>query len=336
MENFYFLGVDVSKKKLDFCLQFNGKVLKEEVTVNHLSAIESLIGSLSEEFGFTNEELVICAEHTGQYTFPLVCACECKNYKLWLENPSQIKYSSGVQRGKNDKVDAKRIAIYASRFSDRVKVYNRPTQEIERLKQLQSELNMLTTDKAKYQGQLTDQKDYMPEKLFKAKSVRLSTLIKGLEEAIESIELDIEAIISSSEVLFRQKELLQSIEGIGPKVALKMIIETEAFTRFENCRQFCCYAGVAPFAYTSGSSQHSRNKVSNKADKSVKSLLHMAALAVIRKKGSDLRKYFDRKVEEGKNKMTIINAIRAKLVARMFSVIKNNKFYQLNYSNSLA
>ena len=39
MENFYFIGVDVSKKKLDFCVMFEGKVVHEEETANHQSAI---------------------------------------------------------------------------------------------------------------------------------------------------------------------------------------------------------------------------------------------------------------------------------------------------------
>ena len=39
-----------------------------------------------------------------------------------------------------------------------------------------------------------------------------------------------------------------------------------------------------------------------------------------------------RKVEEGKNKMSVINALRAKIVARMFAVIKRNEFYTPIYS----
>ena len=52
-------------------------------------------------------------------------------------------------------------------------------------------------------------------------------------------------------------KLLKSVEGVGSVVAMNMIIATEAFTRFDNPRQFNCYVGVAPFAYTSGTSQHS-------------------------------------------------------------------------------
>ncbi len=123
-------------------------------------------------------------------------------------------------------------------------------------------------------------------------------------------------------------QLLQSVEGVGPVVAMNMIIATGAFTRFDNPRQFCCYVGVAPFAYTSGSSQHSRNRVSQRAVKYIKCLLHMSAVAITHKKTGELKNYFERKVAEGKNKMTVLNAMRAKLVARMFAVIRKNQIYQ--------
>jgi len=336
MESFYVMGIDISKKKLDYCLMLEGKVVEESVTANHPKAVCEAISSLCRDYDLDIQNLLICAEHTGQYSYPLVCASEHLRCKLWLENPTQIKYSSGMHRGKNDRVDARRIAMYASRFKDKIRVYNVPDEEIERLKQLESELSMLVVDRAKYQGQLTDMIGFMKTSFFLTKEKRLRALIKGLDDIIESIEQEIAGIISCSELLRHQMRLLTSIEGIGPKVALKTILETHAFTRFDNPRQFCCHAGVAPFSYTSGSSQHSRKRVSHKAKKSIKTLLHMAALSVIRQKQGDLKAYYLRKVAEGKNKMTVINAIRAKLVARMFAVIKNNKPYQLIYQNKFA
>ena len=222
-----------------------------------------------------NEQFLICAEHTGQYTFPLVCACKSAECRLWLENPSQIKYSSGVQRGKNDKVDARRIAIYAARFGDRVRYYDRPTEQIERLKQLERERVLYTTDLAKYKAQLKDQKEYMPADIYRKKARRLESLMDELQAAITSITAEMEEIIFSTEVLDRQMKLLMSIDGVGKVIALNMIIETEAFTRFDDPRKFCCHAGVAPFSYTSGSSQHSKNKVSHRANKNIKRLLHV-------------------------------------------------------------
>ena len=51
MESFYFIGVDVSKKKLDFCVMFEGEVVHEEKTANHPSAIMALIHHLEENYG---------------------------------------------------------------------------------------------------------------------------------------------------------------------------------------------------------------------------------------------------------------------------------------------
>lgn len=252
MENFYFIGVDVSKKKLDFCVMFEGKVVHEEETANHQSAIMSLLHHLEEDYGIDNTRMLVCAEHTGQYTFPLACACKAVECRLWLENAAEIKYSSGVQRGKNDKVDAKRIAIYASRFQDKVHYYERPTEDIERLKQLESERTLYVTDLAKYKGQMKDQKDYMPKALYERKMKRLQALMDDLEEAIQSITDEIDEVIASCPVLSRQRELLMSIDGVGHVVATNMIITTEAFTRFDDPRKFNCYAGVAPFSYSSG------------------------------------------------------------------------------------
>jgi hypothetical protein len=69
MGNFYFIGVDVSKKKLDFCVMFEGKVLHEEQISNHQGAVAGLIGELKKDLEMDNEQFLICAEHTGQYTF---------------------------------------------------------------------------------------------------------------------------------------------------------------------------------------------------------------------------------------------------------------------------
>lgn len=107
MEKIYFIGVDVSKKKLDICVMLGSKVIKEEQVNNHPQAIAKLVDEFKRDM--TNENFLICAEHTGGYTYPLICACKSVGCKLWIENPTQIKYSSGMSRGKNDKVKPIRI-----------------------------------------------------------------------------------------------------------------------------------------------------------------------------------------------------------------------------------
>ena len=328
-----FIGVDVSKLKLDFCNYRDGQFSKEEIVANHSSAIKSHLESILEDA--QKEELLICAEYTGQYIYPLTCVCNEMSIDLWVENPVQIKFRSGIQRGKNDKLDARKIAIYTHRFEDQAHLFSMPEKSIQALKQLVSERDMLVCDRAKYKGQLTDQRDFMEQKVYKKKHNRLSQLIQNLNKAIKQIEDEIQLIIDNNETLSKQHQLLCSIDGIGERTSLKMILETNAFKDFKDPRKFCCHAGVAPFSYTSGSSVRSKRKVSKRADKSIKALLHMAALSASKTNG-DLGQYYNRKVAEGKNKMTVLNAIRAKLVLRMFAVIRNEKFYIQNYINPLS
>ena len=278
---------------------------------------------------------MLCAENTGHYGNRLTETVILKGYHFWLENPAQIKNSQGVQRGKDDRKDAERIACYARRFADRV-ILLQPSEPIyTRLSYLCAERELLLTDAAKYKAQLKDEPNFIKQDLFKAKQRRYKGLIRQLEKAIKEIEAEIDDAINSDAGCKAQYHLLTSIDGIGRQVAVYTIIETKGFTRFKEARKFACHAGVAPFKYWSGSSIRSAHKVSHRANKKLKQLLHMAALSAIRMKG-ELQTYYKRKVAEGKNKMAVINAVRAKLIARMFAIVKRNQNYQKNYSTMLV
>ena len=311
----FYLGVDVSKKKLDLCLRSNGKDILYDVIPNDLSSIKSWLTRTFEKFFLSEDSLVVCAEHTGQYTYPLVCATKSIGVYLCLEDAAKIKYCHGIPRGKNDKIDACRIAMYAERYNDCLQPYTASELIIQKLKNLSTERSMLVADRAKYQSQLKDQVDYMEHSIYIAKCNRVEGIINTFTDYIAQIDLEIKELINQAPVIAHQMDLLMSVDGVG---------------------KFCCHAGVVPFVYVSGSSQRSKNRVSNRADKSIKHLLHMAALSVSQVKNSPLKKYYDRKVEEGKNKMSVLNAVRAKLVTIMFAVIRADAFFSRNYQNSLA
>lgn len=107
-----------------------------------------------------------------------------------------------------------------------------------------------------------------------------------------------------------------------------MIAYTDGFHRFTDPRELACHAGVAPFERSSGSSVRGRTQVSHQANKTLKTLLHMAALANVQRAG-ELQVYFRRKVEEGKKPILVVNAIRNKIVHRVCAVIRNSKPYEL-------
>jgi len=94
----------------------------------------------------------------------------------------------------------------------------------------------------------------------------------------------------------------------------------------KDARKLACYCGVAPFEYSSGSSVRGKTKVHYMANKKLKCNLHMASLAAV-KLDVDLKAYYERKVAEGKNKMSVLNAVKNKLLARVVAVVNKQQEY---------
>ncbi|OAV65370.1 hypothetical protein Barb6_02898 [Bacteroidales bacterium Barb6] len=69
-----------------------------------------------------------------------------------------------------------------------------------------------------------------------------------MEESLSQAEEKIKTLIKSDETLSEQHRRLCTVEGIGDKTAVKMIVATEGFTDFMDARKSCCHAGVAPFS----------------------------------------------------------------------------------------
>ena len=113
-----------------------------------------------------------------------------------------------------------------------------------------------------------------------------------------------------------------SIPGVGKVVSWTMIAKTEGFKKITDPRKMACYSGVVPFEHQSGTSVYRKPRVSMFADKDIKSILHLAAMSAIRLK-NDLQCFYHRKVKEGKNKMSVLNAVRNKIIHLIFAIIKS-------------
>ena len=114
-----------------------------------------------------------------------------------------------------------------------------------------------------------------------------------------------------------------------------MIIVTGEFTKISEPKKFACYSGVAPFPHKSGTTIRGKTRVSNLANMNLKKLLHLAALSAIQC-DEELGTFYKRKTQEGKNKMSVINAVRNKLISRVFACIKDKRMYQKIYQHALA
>jgi transposase len=152
---------------------------------------------------------------------------------------------------------------------------------------------------------------------------------------LEEVEKSIQLVIDSDPELHRLFKIVTSIKGIGSVTAAEIIITTNEFKDINSAKKFACYSGVAPFEHRSGSSIRGKTRVSKMGNKSVKTLLHMAAL-VAASFDDQLKHYYQRKVAEGKNKMSVLNAVRNKLIQRIFACVNQNRLFINNYQHALA
>nr|WP_242689215.1 IS110 family transposase [Pedobacter sp. SYSU D00535] len=142
-------------------------------------------------------------------------------------------------------------------------------------------------------------------------------------------------MIQSDPQLRRLFDLVTSVPGVGKITATQVIICTNEFKNIDTAKKFACYSGVAPFKKESGMYK-GKTMVSNMANKKVKMLLHLSALVAIRY-NQEIKDYYRRKVTEGKkNKMSVINADRNKLILRIFAGVNRDREYEKNYAKLVA
>ena len=321
----FFVGVDLSKEKFDAVLRFDLEDQEHRVFDNNKTGIKRFITWLEKQKGFEFKKTLICMEHTGLYSRELVRAMVEIKAHVWIESPLQIKKSLGFLRGKNDKIDSARIAYYAEKFSDKVRLVQPNNDVLQKLQDLLSARDRLIKTKGQLQRPLNELKRI--DKITYQDLIKINRpVINQLTKSLDQIKKEILAVINSDEIIKRQYLLVCSVKGVGMVLGVQLMVYTHGFTRMQNGRQLACYAGVAPFEHTSGFSVRGRTHTSNFANMKLKSTLHLAAISSIQH-NPDLKKYYERKVAEGKSKMCVINEVRAKLLYRVLAVVKRGTPY---------
>lgn len=249
------------------------------------------------------------------------------NCCFYVVNPLHMKKSLGLVRGKNDKVDAIRIAQFIKKNYDETTPYITQRDKIRLIQVLLTERRFRVEQKKQLLIKNKENIVLINKVLAKKLTAKNQKLIKELETQIKEIELEIRELIKQDQSLNQQNDLLKSIPGVGDILCWNMIVKTNEFKSITEPRKLACYSGVAPFSNSSGTSIFARNRVSVFADKSLKKLLHLSAMRAIQME-NDFSIYYQRKINEGKNKMSVLNAVRNKIIHVIFALIKNEKKYQ--------
>ena len=325
-----FIGIDVSKHSLDVAFMFQSGSKRSDPTWQVFNNASAGLGKLKKwllgnAIPFDNNTLIVI-ENTGLYHRLLMTFCAKHQLQLCIENGAQVKWSLGIARGKNDKVDSRRLALYAYRFADRLKPTPVLQQGIQAIKDLMTLRSRQLVQLASLKANLKELAATTASDQVKLLDKIHAPLIRAVQAAINKMDAAIIKKINECATTKRQYKLLLSITGIGPVTAAYLIASTNGFSNCASGKQLACYCGVVPFDHQSGISIKGKHRVHKMANKTLKSLLHMCALSAI-KYSAEFKHYVQRKTEEGKHMMSIINAVRNKLVLRAFSVVKNETPY---------
>ncbi|WP_426671927.1 IS110 family transposase [Mucilaginibacter sp. McL0603] len=326
----YFIGIDVSKNKLDYAVIKGKELLFHQVGKNETDDITTFFKKLKGLPGFTVAKAIFCLEQTGIYGNHLLYALKKLKANIVLEHPLQIKRSIGLVRGKDDKSDSIRIAEYAKRNANELKFWIPRRLVVLELMSLFTLRNRLLGVSNGLKNPLKEEIIFVKKGLQKQTQQLCRGSIKAIECDLSGIDLSIESLINSDESLKNLKQMITSVPCVGPITAIQIIISTNEFKDIKDPKKFACYAGVAPFKKESGLVT-GRAKVSPYANRKVKALLHVCALNAIRF-DEELKSYYERKTKVGgKLKLKVINAVRYKLILRIFACVNQSRSYIKNY-----
>lgn len=318
MDKSIYVGIDISKKTMDVAVCKTGIIVREDHlrVENTAEGYHEMMNWLTKMIEGNKNDILICMEHTGIYSLTFQCLLEDDQVAYVMVSPLHLKKSMGLVRGKNDRIDAFRIADFCYTHRHKLQQSRLPSDSLQQLKKLVAERDRYVNHKRMLEQTKTDMEQ------FDAENTRFRTLkmLKEVVSVIEDIEEEMLTIIQRDEAMNRNYALLTSIIGIGLVNAINTMIYTNNFDGFDNARQYACFVGVAPFPNESGTSVKGKTKVSHMGNKHLKADLTQGAKSAAYW-DPQLRLYYQRKINQGKSYGSVINAIKFKLIQRMFAVV---------------
>lgn len=323
-----FAGIDVSKEKIDICVieRAQPDAFHHFEIANEKAAFRKMKSDLTKLFGKLDSSWLFCLEHTGVYALPICQFLSEAGLDYALVPAVQIQKSVGVRRGKSDKADCKDIARYAMLFAPEIRLYTLPEPILQKLQVLLGQRERLLKCKVTIQTASKENSAFLDKATMKTTHAQNKRMIAYINKEIKKVDVHLEQLITSDVKASHVYQLINSVPGVGPQTAYHLMLATRCFTTFENARQLASYCGVAPFEYSSGKSIRGKTRVSPFANKKIKSLLSMCALNA-RESDPQLKMYYQRKIAEGKNPMSVLNAVKNKLLQRVFATVERGTPY---------
>lgn len=303
LKNNTFIGIDVSKYKLDI---FNSKTGEFVEIDNTKAAIRKYIRALE-----MSEDLYVIIDLTGGYEALCVNEFYVKGYNIIRAEGRKVKAFAralGIS-AKTDKIDANILAQYGEKCFNTLRLYQPYNNQIKKLVMRLSDIKQL----------LQQEKNRLkaPDNM-QIVTRSIKQLINIYEKEIAKLENEIEIIIENDEELRKKYKLLLEQKGIGKKVAY-ILLGLLPELGYLNRREIAALAGVAPFARDSGTINGYRRTGTGRID--VKKALFIAALVAI-KYDEKMNLFYTNLTSRGKKKMVAVTATMRKIIITLNAKIK--------------
>lgn len=325
------IGIDVSKDTIDV---HDYKLSKHQLFKNNPEGHKKFLDWVKEKHGNELSGILFCFENTGVYSLNLSCFMEENKLAYTVIAGLEIKRSIGITRGKNDQIDAFKIAEYAYLRRETIKLSQMASKTLLELKELLTIREKMVKHRVAYQNHLKSLANFYQRERCPLLYDSQEKLIEELNKQIKAIEKEMEKLIGQESAIKQNYDLATSVKGVGLVLGLTMLVYSNNFSGFKTWRQFASYVGIAPFDYESGSSIKRAKKVSSLSNKRIKGLL-ASAVATSIQHNPEMRVYYQKRLQEGKHKNVVKNIISNKVVARVFAVVKRGTPYA-NITNYAA
>lgn len=313
------LGIDIAKATLDCWLRPAGAY--RQVT-NNPDGFNRLIKWLRAA-GAKPVDTIICMENTGVYGKRLLVALTGAGWPCAVEKTTILEKVSPEHHRKDDAFDARLLAEYADRFSDRLHLSTPPEQALETIGQLYSERRRLVRQQTatKTKRRQAVHQPHCPQLIGQGWAEQLELF----ERQIQAIEARIQQIVNNHAGLSAYFQLLESIPGIGQVTAWLWLILFYGQAKLDP-KKIASRFGLAPHSHTSGSSVRGKTRSSGHGASEMRGNMAMAAQSASThyKRFKD---YKQRKLAEGKPWPLVRNNLANKLIAISCAIWNSGQLY---------
>ena len=314
-----YVGIDISQDYVDADLPGGVRRLNQTP-----AGYAALVGALP-------AGAVCVLEATGPYGLRLLAALHQAQRPVCVVNPLAVRRfgQSQLRRSKTDRTDARLLSQFGRVFTPAL---HQPTALwLSHLQQRQALLDLLKGQRTalgnhQHALALAPWPDPVSTKALEAELARLDQQVDELEK---SLKADAQAQCGADYAR------LQTIPGVGPRVALALLLAGPGLRAFAGWRQAVAYAGLCPRHYESGSSVRGKPRLSKLGDGRLRKLLYLGAWSASRANPA-CQALYQRLLERGKAKPQALCAVAARLLRQAWALLTHECDFDSNHHLKLA